>query len=54
MAGHEIKSIHAEPHELESSSRGKGYSDDLALARLGKKQVLRVCQQAADAMKQLN
>ncbi|KAL2844898.1 putative amino acid permease [Aspergillus pseudodeflectus] len=41
MAGHEIKSIHAEPHELESSSRGKGYSDDLALARLGKKQVLR-------------
>ncbi|KAL3488645.1 hypothetical protein BJX62DRAFT_211403 [Aspergillus germanicus] len=47
MAGHEIKSLHADPHELESSGRGKGYSDDLALAKLGKKQVLRVCRRRA-------
>jgi hypothetical protein len=47
MAGHEIKSLHAAPHELDSSERGKGYSDDLALARLGKKQVLRVSDKQA-------
>ncbi|KAL5337416.1 amino acid/polyamine transporter I [Aspergillus crustosus] len=41
MASHEVKSLHADPREIDDSRRSKGYSDDLALARLGKKPVLR-------------
>ncbi|KAL4882162.1 amino acid/polyamine transporter I [Aspergillus karnatakaensis] len=41
MAAHEIKSLHAEPHELEGSRRDKGHSADLVLERLGKKPVLK-------------